>query len=298
MTRPTPTRPLKLYLDRRTFALSITASTLCLASPARAADSALALAGEEIPAGAATLADCAVIGSGLSQINGKIAEVAIMTDTELFAELQRVEAALAETGSKHEVAAKALDAAIAANASELKEKSIEAVRKGNDLMLATAVQTRNVHLVGAAVGTHVLVGTGVFAVQAMRAETQGEQIYAAAVLAEDRMAMVGIFRTGPGTELLRKQVELSFDLLQIGNEVNNLAGDGAALREQLRQAKAALAAIRADQGLLPGTAEDTRAYLTHQLEAERFVYDLLATTYSSTLCRVPDHTPIPVPSLG
>lgn len=234
-----------------------------------------------------TLADCDALDLAKAEISARISAVNGMTDLQLLNRLTEITEDLNATASKRAAAVEATQAAIAASASDIEAKSVDAVRLANDLQLATAVQTRNPQLVGAAAGAHVLIGTGVFAYQAIQATSSSGITNAGVIIAEDRMAMMTIISSGPGRELAKKQVELAFRLFVVGGQITKGIIDLAAFKSELRGMKKALDALKASVAGLPATAEDTRAYFRSHLETERLIYDLLQSVYGADNCTVP-----------
>jgi len=234
-----------------------------------------------------TLANCSSLQDAKAEINSNIAAVNGMTDIQLLDRLNGISDELRLSASKRAEAVEASEEAIAATAADIEAKSLKAVRLANDLQLATAVQTRNPQIVGAAAGTHVLVGTGVFAYQAIQATSSDGVINAGVVLSKDRMAMMTIIKSGPGVKLAKKQVALTYRLFTVSGQITKGIADLRAFKAELRELKAALDDLEASISGLPATAEDTRNYFRSHLETERLIYDLLDTVYGGSDCQIP-----------
>lgn len=274
-------------LGRREFVVLTGASALSLCSPnafAQSGEVSVFKGAGSIPTDKIPLADCSGVGRAIDTINAEIARVQSMNNNELFKMLEKVENSLDASKATHKAAMDATNAALSANNAQIKKKAIVAVRKANDLMLATSVQIGNPQLVGAAAGMHVLVGTGVFAVQAIQAKDNNVLGNAIVTLTKDRVSMATILTKNKG-KLAEQQVKLGVAIFRTGVEIGKLANDASALKSELSKQKHALLEIEKEKVDLPKNGPQTRAYFVAMLEANRFVFDILQTAYGNNNCQ-------------
>jgi predicted nicotinamide N-methyase len=280
-------------LGRREFVALAGASGLNLWSP-----NAFAQSGEvflnnragSIPTNKIPLADCFGVGQAIDKINDEIARIQSMNNNELFKMLEKVENSLDASKATHKAAMDATNEALSANNAQIKKKAIFAVRKSNDLILASSVQFGNPQLVGAAAGMHVLVGASVFAVQAIEAKNDKDVASAVVTLTQDRWAMATIL-TNNKKNLANKQKDLGKAIFETGVEIAILVNDASALKSKLADQKHALLKIEKNKVNLPKNGPKTRAYFVAMLEANRFVFDILHTAYGNKNCQTPDLKP-------
>ena len=262
---------------RRSFCVGTAVTTLSPLAAIAQNDPAISFGGQSIDSMSDDVADCGIFADEIARIDAEIAALAIAPDTEIESRYAALSSALDSQTGQLAKAIAATDTAIAATAAEIEGEVISALSTSNDLLLATAVQTRNPQLVGAAVGAHVLTGTGIFAYQTINAR-DGQQVQKAAVaLFEGRKTMVTVFIDGPGSELAKKQAEMVVGLAVSAARITAGAWELSELQGDMTQLKSRLAALDKDTAGLPVNVSDSRTFFILRLQAEKELYQLIQT---------------------
>ena len=272
-------------INRRIFLVS-SLSTGLVAEPALSGGHQnLAFHGEET--NAFEIANCGAIATEIAraqqEIDAFIVAPEITIEQEFIKLTQSLDLQAGELAAAHTATEKAIQSANA----ELKVNSIRAINSANDLLLATAVQTRNVNFIGAAVGVHVLTGTAVFSYQAVTAKNNSDTAGAIAVLANGRKTMVTILTTGPGTKLAEKQGKMAGKLIVSGFKIVKNLYTANELRNDLGLIKNDLEALEASQAGLPVNNAQMREFLINRLKAEKALYQMIEQAGGGD-CKVDD----------
>ncbi len=272
---------------RRSLIIGSAAFGMTQQMPAWAAGCAtnrLFFSGEQVSS--VSVSKCPGIASEIQELDTELNRIQLAPDTTIEAMYRELENNLAASQSRREAAEMATKAAIQANDATIKDETIKAIRSTNDLVLATAMQTRNPNFIGAAVGVHVTTGTGVFAYQAMEAQNGNELEKATVVLFQDRKAMYSIMTSSPGRELAKKQAALVIKVGQSAYQIGQAVIDNNQLRTDLAELEVELQGLRSDIAGLPVNVNESRAYFANRIIAVREIYQLLSTDCSANDCQV------------
>ena len=241
----------------------------------------------QFPPASSSVANCGVLADEVTRVQNDIATVDAASDVELDSQIRQIFDALdVETGALSNAIAETQDA-ISANDANIEKAAIQAFRNTNDLILATAVQSRNPQFVGAAVGVHILADTGFFAYQAITAPPQSTKVEKAIVtLVKGRKQMYTVFKTGPGVGLAKKQAKMATSLMVAVARVAKGSYQASALRSDLTKLENDLQALDKNSAGLPNNSAETRPYFRARLEAELELYELINTSLSPSDCLI------------
>lgn len=247
--------------------------------------------------GSVDVANCTAIADEIAEIDTRIAEVQAAPESEIEAWYVQVSSSLDSQSATLKAALDAAQAAIDANDTDIKDEIIKAVGVANDLLLATAIQTRNPNFIGAAIGVNVTSGTAVLTYQVMSAESAEQSEGAVVTFVEGRKRMVtSLVTQKPGYKLAKKQTEMAAQLALIAFEILGGAVEASKLREHARELKKDLQALDARIVGLPGNVQQTREHMLDDLRAQREFYQLIQLAPNCMINSTPAPLPLPIPT--
>lgn len=233
------------------------------------------------------VAKCPGLAQEIKRIDDEIELLTRMPDGDIEQRFIKLSEALnAQSGALARALA-AAEKAATSNAAGIQENTLKAIVAANDLLLATAVQTRNPEFIGGAAGVHVSVGTGTFAFQMISVTGRADVGGAVATLWQGRKSMVTILMKGPGRELAEKQAEMIYELAGSAYGIATGLMDAAKLKTEMQAHRDRVKGLEASKAGLPVNLEQTRMFFINRLLAERSLYALLQSA-GTGLCRDPD----------
>lgn len=233
------------------------------------------------------VANCTGLLREIQRIDDEIALLNSMPDGDLENRYRKLTEALNAKSGVLALALAAAERAATSNAASIQENTLKAIVAANDLLLATAVQTRNPEFIGCAAGVHVGVGAGIFAFQTISVTGRADVGGAVATLWQGRKTMVTILMTNPSRDLAKKQAEMVYRLATSAYQIANGIADAARLKAEMQAHRERLLALEASKAGLPANLEHTRTFFVNRLSAERSLYALLQSA-GTDLCRDPD----------
>lgn len=233
------------------------------------------------------IANCTGLLQEIQRIDAEIELLNSMPDGDIENSYRKMAEALNTASGALARALAAAEKAATSNAASIQENTLKAITAANDLLLATAMQTRNPEFIGCAAGVHVSVGTGIFAFQTISVTGRADVGGAVATLWKGRKTMVTILKTNPGRDLAKKQTEMIYRLSTSAYQIATGIVDAARLKAEMQAHRERLLAVDASRAGLPVNLEQTRTFFVNRLNAERSLYALLQSA-GSGLCRDPD----------
>lgn len=282
-------------LKRRTFLVNSAALALVPTATIAAGHSSLTIGGVSVPT--ASVADCQDLGNEIAEIDQEIARLQNAPDSEIERWYRNTSSALDKQSGQLKTALDAANAAVAANDAAVERDVIKAIQQSNDLLLASAIQTRNPQFVGAAVGVNVISGTAVFSYQVMTTDSTQKSQGAVFVFANGRKRMLmQLVRNKPGIELAKKQVKMALKLAVTTGKIAANAYKSGELQQDAGAIASDLEALDAQIVGLPVNLQDTREHMIEDLSAQKELYELIDLAPGCQINQTP--APLPLPGLG